>query len=126
MIKVNQDVHIPNDWISHLTQTDKFAVLLKNNPAMFRLVTTKHPEVTEFYLDLEVLQEDFLELMFKKIESFKIKPIYSSGVCFVEDTCYYLFLIDGDPDQITKDGVVTALKEIQGVVDVLIRSYSMD
>jgi translation elongation factor EF-1beta len=125
MIDIKSPVDIPNFWIKRLTDSDKYAVLLKSHPSMFRIVTTKEPIVTEFYLDLTTLEEDFLELIFKKIEHHKLKPLYSSGVCFYDDTCYYLFIVDGDRTEIS-DNVTETLKEIQGVKNVTIKTYSLD
>lgn len=117
-------VNIPVNWIKRLTTSDKYAVLLKSHPSMFRIVTTKEPIVTEFYLALTTLEENFLERIFKKIESHKLRPLYSSGVCFMDEQCYYLFFCDGDKSALT-ESISSALKEIQGVEEVTIRTHFM-
>ena len=102
MIKIDKAADIPFSWIKRLTESDRYAVLLKSHPNMFRIITTVEPVITEFYLDLSTLEEDFLENMFKKIESYNLKPLYSSGVCFHEEQCYYLFMVDGNRTDIAE------------------------
>ena len=123
MIDIDKPVDIPHSWVKRISETDKYAVLLKSHPSMFRIVTTQMPVITEFYLDLTTLEEDFLEFIFKQIDFLKLKPLYSSGVCFMDEQCYYLFFVDGDRTDIADD-VSNALKEIKGVKDVTIKTYA--
>ena len=123
LIDIEKPVEIPNTWVKRLTESDRYAVIIKSHPNMFRIITTVEPVITEFYLDLTTIEEDFLELMFSKIDHQKLKPLYSSGVCFYEAQCYYMFIVDGDRNDIAED-VITTLKEIEGVKEVSIKTYA--
>jgi len=126
MINLNHanSITIPFSWIEKLDEeSHNYAIFLKNNPNMFRFIPTKTPKVKEFFLRLTQLEENFLEKLFKVFEQissrYKIKPIYSSGVCFVEDDCYYFFLIEKNDDEI-ENQLTNNLKEIQGVEQVIV------
>ena len=111
---------IPVDWLEKILDEDKekFAIFLKNNESMFRFIPTKTNNVVQLHMKMTVLEEDFLQklfLVFEKINSdHKIQPIYSSGVCFVEEECYYLFLVEHINQDIEKQ-LKDLLSKLQGV-----------
>lgn len=122
---------IPVSWLQNILdrEHDKFAIFLKNNESMFRFIPTKTNNVIQFHLKLTVLEEDFLQKLFKVFEKVrsdhKIQPIYSSGVCFVEEECYYLFLIEHIDDTIEQT-LKELLSKLQGVEEVLIERYKIN
>lgn len=126
VIDFDKPITIPIDWVKLLSSEHRFAVLLKNNPSMFRLITTAQDSITEYYLDLETLEENFLELLFKSFENMNLKPIYSSGVCFVDETCYYLFLLDGYHSEEQVNKVRTTFEKIKGIKNIDVKFYQVD
>ncbi len=106
-----------------------YAIFLKNNPTMFRFIPVKSAKILQFHMKLSVLEENFLQRLFEVFEeintNYKIKPIYSSGVCFVEEECYYFFLIE-----VVNEDVEEKLKEklikLKAVEEIIVKRYTID
>ena len=96
---------------------------------MFRFIPTKTANVMKFHMKLTVLEEDFLQSLFHIFEQinndYQIKPIYSSGVCFVEEDCYYLFLIEYINEEIEKK-LKDLLITLKGVEEIFVDRYNID
>lgn len=132
MVNLEQttSLYIPIEWLhSFNDEKSDYAIFLKNNPTMFRFIPVKSKQILQFHMKLTVLEENFLQQLFEVFENinhdYKIKPIYSSGVCFVEEECYYFFLIE-----IVKDDVEQKLKEslqkLQAVEEIIVKKYTID
>ena len=96
---------------------------------MFRFIPVRSAHIVQFHMKLTVLEENFLQRLFQVFEEinkkYKVKPIYSSGVCFVEEECYYFFLIE-----IVEEGIELKLKEMLGklkaVEEIIIQRYNIE
>lgn len=134
MVEINEKITellIPNSWISKFKGTiqyndTKFALFMKNNPTTIRILTTNQSSATEFYLDLNNLEEDFLESLYSKLKSKKIDPLYSSGVCFVDDKCYYLFIMSGTPSEEETKEILDDINKIRGIKKIIIKNYNLE
>ena len=122
-------LYIPAQWVKNFNdENNKYAIFLKNNPTMFRFIPTKTNNVVQFHMKLTVLEENFLQNLFHIFEvvnkEYNIKPIYSSGVCFISEMCYYLFLIEYVDEKIEKD-IKDMLVKLSGVEEVIIEKYNI-
>lgn len=131
MVNLEQvkSLYIPNDWVQQFNEEHhKYAIFLKNNPTMFRFVPTKTKKVVQFHMKLAVLEEDFLQRLFRIFEQmnkdYKIKPLYSSGVCFVSEECYYFFLIESVTTDIELK-INEELQKLESVEEVITKTYQL-
>ena len=129
-LKRNSSLFIPAQWIQNFNdEKNEYAIFLKNNPTMFRFIPTKNNKVVQFHMKLAVLEENFLQQLFKIFEKihaeFGIKPIYSSGVCFVSEECYYFFLIEKVSNQV-EEKIHNHLKKLESVEEVIIKNYGIE
>lgn len=120
-------MHIPGSWIKNFNEEQhKYAIFLKNNASMFRFIPTRTNNVLEFHMRLTELEENFLQRLFQVFEGmntdFAIKPIYSSGVCFVDEDCYYFFLVE-HINQEVEEKLKFLLKQLKGVEEVVVKKY---
>ena len=132
MVKLDKKdtLFIPIQWIKHINDEDnKFAIFLMNNATMFRFILTKTESVKQFHMILTVLEEDFLQSLFQVFDEinkdFKIKPIYSSGVCFVDEDCYYLFLVENVNKEM-ENKLKIKLSKLSGVEEIIVKEYNLN
>ena len=132
MVNLNEtsSLYIPSSWVKSFNEDDtQFAIFLKNNPTMFRFIPTKSDTIQQFHMKLTVLEENFLQRLFQVFDEmnkeYQIKPIYSSGVCFVDDDCYYFFLIEHVKEEI-EEKLKIKLSELKGVEEINIKNYSIE
>lgn len=130
-LRKTESFFIPVSWLNNIldTEREKYGIFLKNTDTMYRFIPTKTNKIIQFHLKLTVLEENFLQKLFQVFEKLntdhKIQPIYSSGVCFVEEDCYYLFLIEHINEELEQK-LKSLLSQLQGVEDVLIERYSIE
>lgn len=130
MVKLDktESLFIPEKWIKSFNEDNKFAIFLMNNATMFRFIPTKSSAVKQFHMKLTVLEENFLQSLFQVFEEinkdFQIKPIYSSGVCFVDEDCYYLFLVE-DVNEAMENKLKDKLAKLSGVEEVIVKEYKL-
>ena len=129
-LNLEKTLYIPLHWVKVFNEEkNEYAIFLKNNPTMFRFIPVKSSKIVQFHMKLTVLEENFLQSLFQVFEEinkkYKVKPIYSSGVCFVEEECYYFFLIE-----IVEEGIELKLKEmlikLKTVEEIIIQKYNIE
>ena len=132
MVNLNKtnSLFIPMNWIrSFNDEESKYAIFLKNNPTMFRFIPTKSETIQQYHMKLTILEENFLQRLFQVFEelnkNYQVKPIYSSGVCFVDDDCYYFFLIEHVSKEI-EETLKSKLSELKGVEEIYIKNYQIE
>lgn len=129
-LRKNTSLFIPANWVTNFNEEkNDYAIFLKNNPTMFRFIPTKADKVVQFHMKLSVLEENFLQRLFQVFEKihkeFEIKPMYSSGVCFVEEECYYFFLIEKVSDEV-EDRIKSLLVKLESVEEIIIKNYGLN
>ena len=129
-LKKTESLFIPATWIKSFNEEQSnFAIFLKSNPTMFRFIPTKTGVIKQFHMKLTVLEENFLQRLFQVFDiiykDYQIKPVYSSGVCFVDDDCYYFFLIE-DVNEDIEEKLKAMLIKLKGVEEIFVKKYNIN
>ncbi|MFX0209682.1 MAG: hypothetical protein ACFFDT_27120, partial [Candidatus Hodarchaeota archaeon] len=79
---------------------------------------TTSPEVVKVAIEIGELSPDFLQELGVVFMRSKIKTLYSTGLCFTQDSCTYEGYLDSSDLTISQEQLKDELAEIKGVSKV--------
>lgn len=84
-----------------------------------RLIPTKSDQVVKIVIEIGDLTPGFLDRLGRVLASYKVDTLYSSGICFTEESCIYEGYIDRSELTPTPlDQLESKLSEINGISSV--------
>ena len=124
MISLNesQPITLPSDFLETLKPKDgssSAVMILAPSTKIIRIIPCKSNSVIKVSIEIGELSPDFLQELGVVFMRSKIKTLYSTGLCFTQETCLYEGYIDkSDIIEITEDALRSELQSIKGVSKV--------
>jgi len=124
MISLTEDspISLPADFLETLRPKDgssSAVMILAPSTKIIRIIPSKSAVVIKVSIEIGELSPDFLQELGVVFMRSKIKTLYSTGLCFTQDTCLYEGYIDRiDLKEITEDNLKNELSSIKGVSKV--------
>jgi hypothetical protein len=113
------------EFLEYLIMEKKdYAILVYSvSTRTIRLIPTETGRVVKITIEIDELTPGFLDELGRVLTTHKVDTLYSSGICFTEDSCQYEGYIDQeDIDSTILDPLRNKLLTIRGIssVDLLI------
>ncbi len=123
MVKLKEDapIELPENFLKSLRPKEgSFAVMiLVPSTKIIRIIPTDSSEVVKVAIEISELSPDFLQKLGAILTKHKIKTLYSTGLCFTQDTCVYEGYVDKtELKGLALDGLQSELNGIKGVSSV--------
>ena len=117
-LEENTPIQLPADFLETLRPKEgaNFAVMiLAPSTKIIRIIPSKSEQVVKVSIEIGELSPDFLQELGVVFMRSKIKTLYSTGLCFTQETCVYEGYIDLIDISLPEDKLEAELKEIKGV-----------
>lgn len=120
MVRLKEDapIELPESFLKSLRPKEgSFAVMiLAPSTKIIRIIPTDSDEVIKVAIEISELSPDFLQKLGSILTKHKIKTLYSTGLCFTQDTCVYEGYVDkSELKGLSMDGLQNELNGIKGV-----------
>jgi hypothetical protein len=131
MISLNESapISLPADFLETLKPKDgasSAVMILAPSTKIIRIIPSKSDKVIKVSIEIGELSPDFLQELGVVFMRSKIKTLYSTGLCFTQETCLYEGYVDkSDLKEVTEDNLKTELQNIKGVSKVLLEELSI-
>lgn len=123
VIDENEPIKLPDSFIEALKPEGRShaIIILAPNTKIVRIIPTNSPVVAKININIGKLSPDFLRQMGSIFIRLGIKTLYSTGLCFTQDTCVYEGYFDStELDNVSVDQIKSEFMEIPGVSTVTI------
>ncbi len=121
-IQESKPISLPADFLDILRPKDveetSVVMILTPSTKIIRIIPTKSPEVVKIAIVIGELSPDFLQELGVVFMRGKIRTLYSTGLCFTEDSCTYEGYMDSSDLTISQEQLRDELAEIKGVSKV--------
>lgn len=98
IIQITEDspVTLHSDFLEFLVmEKSEFAILVYSvSTRTIRLIATENDQVVKLIIEIDELTPGFLDSLGRVLTAHKVDTIYSSGICFTEESCQYEGYID--------------------------------
>ncbi len=129
VIEESQPIVLPEEFLKAL-QPDgkKYAIMiLAPNTKIIRIIPTNSPEVAKITINIGRLSPDFLRRMGSIFIRLGIKTLYSTGLCFTQESCSYEGYVDStELENIPLEVIKEEFSQIEGVTSVQIDMLKVD
>ena len=112
---------LPREFLELLKlDSDEHAILVfAVSTQTIRLIPTKSDQVVKIVIEIGDLTPGFLDRLGRVLASYKVDTLYSSGICFTEESCIYEGYIDrSELTSTSLDQLESKLSEINGISSV--------
>ncbi|NHJ85087.1 MAG: hypothetical protein FK734_06470 [Asgard group archaeon] len=94
----NESINLTSDFLSALKpEIGEYAIIvLTPNTKIIRIIPTNTNKVYKIGIDIGKLTPDFLRKIGNLFLALGLKSLYSTGLCFVEETCVFDGYVDSD------------------------------
>ncbi len=98
----------------------KFAVIILTlNNKVIRIIPTVTKKVHKIAIDIDKLAPDFLRKVGNLFFELKLKTLYSTGLCFVDEKCIFDVYIDSNEfEKIDKEKLKKEIMSIEGISEI--------
>ncbi|MCG3219491.1 MAG: hypothetical protein KAR35_10815 [Candidatus Heimdallarchaeota archaeon] len=120
-IEPDTPITLPETFLEALATDEKThcILILAPNTKIIRLIPTASNKVIKVNINIGKLSPDFLRQMGSIFIRLGIKTLYSTGLCFTQETCVYEGYIDSvELEDISVDTIKNEFIEIEGVTTV--------
>ncbi len=121
-IQESKPISLPADFLDTIRPKDveesSAVMILAPSTKIIRIIPTKSPEVVKVAIEIGELSPDFLQELGVVFMRSKIKTLYSTGLCFTEDSCTYEGYMDSYDLTVSQEQLRDELAEIKGVSKV--------
>ena len=121
-IQESKPISLPADFLDTIRPKDveesNAVMILAPSTKIIRIIPTKSPEVVKVAIEISELSPDFLQELGVVFMRSKIKTLYSTGLCFTQDSCTYEGYIDSSDLTISQEQLRDELAKIKGVSKV--------
>ena len=123
LLSENQPIQLPHEFYTALKgDGENFAVIiLAPNTKIIRVIPTKSDTVAKININIGKLSPDFLRQMGSIFIAQGIKTLYSTGLCFTQNTCVYEGFFDTiELEGVSLEDIKKEFEEIPGVSTVTV------
>ena len=121
-IQESKPISLPADFLDTIRPKDveesSAVMILSPSTKIIRIIPTKSPEVVKVAIEIGELSPDFLQELGVVFMRNKIKTLYSTGLCFTQDSCTYEGYMDSSDLTISQEQLRDELAKIKGVSKV--------
>ncbi|MFQ5981372.1 MAG: hypothetical protein ACE5OZ_24790 [Candidatus Heimdallarchaeota archaeon] len=124
----DQPITLPADFLASLRPKEEGAhaiMILAPSTKIARIIPTKSPEVLKVAIEIGELSPEFLQELGLVLMHAKIKTLYSTGLCFTQETCVYEGYIDASEVHLPEEQLEREFSNIKGVAKVTINLLKM-
>ncbi len=118
-LQESKPISLPADFLETLRPKDveesSAVMILAPSTKIIRIIPTKSPEVIKLAIEIGELSPDFLQELGVVFMRGKIRTLYSTGLCFTQDSCTYEAYLDSSDLTISQEQLRDELTEIKGV-----------
>jgi len=128
VISEQEPIKLPDSFIDALKPEGKShaIIILAPSTKIVRIIPTNSDTVAKININIAKLSPDFLRQMGSIFISLGIKTLYSTGLCFTQDTCVYEGYFDStELTEISTDDIKNEFLAIPGVSTVTIDMLSV-
>ncbi|MFX1538544.1 MAG: hypothetical protein ACFFDI_30500 [Promethearchaeota archaeon] len=124
-LESEKPIQLPADFLETLRPKDdsttSAVMILAPSTKIIRIIPTKSGKVLKVAIEIGELSPDFLQELGVVFMRRKIKTLYSTGLCFTQDTCVYEGYIDTTDITFPESELKSDLEGIKGVskVDII-------
>lgn len=121
LLAYDQPITLPDDFQASLRSKEEGAhaiMILAPSPKIIRIIPAKSPEVLKVVIEIGELSPNFLQELGLVLMHAKIKTLYSTGLCFTQDSCVYEGYIDASDVHVPEEQLERDLASIKGVAKV--------
>ncbi len=112
---------LPREFLKLLKMdSGEYAILVfAVSTQTIRLIPTKSEQVVKIIIKIGDLTPGFLDKLGRVLATYKVDTLYSSGICFTEESCVYEGYIDrSELTSTSLDQLESKLSEISGISSV--------
>ena len=95
-------------------------MILAPSTKIIRIIPSKSNTVLKVAIEIGELSPDFLQELGVVFMRSKIKTLYSTGLCFTQETCVYEGYVDSADVDMPTEKLQSELQGIKGVSQVVI------
>ena len=121
-LQESKPIYFPADFLDTIRPKDveesSAVMILAPSTKIIRIIPTKSPEVIKLTIEISELSPDFLQELGVIFMRGKIRTLYSTGLCFTEDSCTYEAYLDSSDLIISQEQLRDELTEIKSVSKV--------
>ena len=118
-IQESKPISLPADFLETIRPKDveesSAVMILAPSTKIIRIIPTKSPKVVKLAIEIGELSPDFLQELGVVFMRGKIRTLYSTGLCFTQDSCTYEGYMDSSDLTISQEQLRDELAEIKGV-----------
>ncbi len=117
-----QPISLPVDFLATLKpkegNSSNAVMILAPSTKIIRIIPSKSDTVLKVAIEIGELSPDFLQELGVVFMRSKIKTLYSTGLCFTQETCVYEGYLDKSDVTMPIDQLQSELQGIKGVSKV--------
>ncbi len=128
-ISMKTKTKLPHEFLEYLIDENiEFAIVIyATSTKTIRLIPTQSGKVVKLTIQISELTPGFLDQLGTVLTVYKVETLYSSGICFTEDSCQYEGYIDHvDMKATSIDTLKNELKNIKGISSVYLEVISAE
>lgn len=124
-------ISLPVDFLETLKPKDAGAgsnavMILAPSTKIIRIIPSKSDVVLKVAIEIGELSPDFLQELGVVFMRSKIKTLYSTGLCFTQETCVYEGYLDKSDVTMPIEKLKSELQGIKGVSQVDINTLTIE
>jgi hypothetical protein len=126
-LEENKPISLPADFLETLRPKNNGShavMILAPSTKIIRIIPAKSNSVVKVSIEIGELSPDFLQELGVVFMRSKIKTLYSTGLCFTQETCVYEGYIDSSDITLPEDQLKAELQGIKGVSQVEITTLA--
>ena len=116
-LQESKTISLPADFFEKIRPKEESSAVMILAPStkIIRIIPSKSPEVVKLTIEISELTPDFLQELGVVFMRGKIRTLYSTGLCFTQDSCTYEAYLDSSDLTISQEQLRDELTEIKGV-----------
>lgn len=120
-LELEKSVELSEEFLNELKpDIGKFAVIILTlNNKIIRIIPTVTKKVHKIAIDIDKLAPDFLRKVGNLFFELKLKTLYSTGLCFVDEKCIFDVYIDSiEFEKIDAEKLKQEIMSVEGISDI--------
>ena len=122
-------IALPVDFLETLKPKEgssNAVMILAPSTKIIRIIPSKSNTVLKVAIEIGELSPDFLQELGVVFMRSKIKTLYSTGLCFTQETCVYEGYVDSADVEMPTEKLQSELQGIKGVSQVVITTLGTE
>jgi len=128
---LNNTLELPKSFVTTLKEMEgmeqPYGIMILNpSTRVIRITPTSSEEVVKISISISELSSNFLQQLGAILTRYKVKTLYSTGICFTQDDCCYEGYIDmSEFAETTPEQMQTDISQIKGISAVELEILSL-